>query len=184
MARRIVFHIGLAKTGTTSFQHFCRDHRRLLERHGVLYPRRQVGRGGNHSPLVATYIAHRAEGPTVAIRWQPRDEAVRSLCAEVEASPAATALISSEHFAMHFDRSEALQLATDFARFDPRVVITLRDPHARFLSSYNTHVTAGGRLRLEDYARSVLVPGTRFMSARETVLIWQEAFGADNIRII
>ncbi len=184
LARKLVFHIGLAKTGTTSFQRFCRDHRRLLRRHGVLYPRRQLGRAANHSPLVASYIAHRPEGPTVAMRWVPRAQAVRSLAAEIEASPCQTVLVSSEHFSTHFDRSEARDLAEDFARFEPTVVITVREPHGRFLSSYNTHVTAGGRLPLEDYARSMLVPGTRFMSVRETILIWQEAFGADRVSIV
>ena len=184
MAHRVVFHIGLAKTGTTSFQHFCHDHRRLLARHGILYPRQGLGRGRNHSPLVASYIAHRPEGPSVALRWAPRAEAVQALTAEIDASPAATALISSEHFSTHFDRLEARELAADFRRYDCLVVIVLRDPYGRFLSSYNTHVTAGGRLGLEDYARSMLVPGTRFMNGWETVKIWQEAFGAERIRVI
>lgn len=184
MARHLVFHIGLAKTGTTSFQRFCHEQRRLLKRHGVLYPRAELGRAKNHSPLVASYIAHRPEGPTVATRWRPRAEAVRALTAEIDASRCATALVSSEHFSTHFDRSEALQLARDFARYEPTVVIAVREPHGRFLSSYNTHVTAGGRLPLEDYARSMLVPGTRFMSMRETILIWQEAFGAERVAIV
>ena len=184
LARKLVFHIGLAKTGTTSFQRFCQSHRRDLRRRGLLYPKRQLGRAANHSPLVASYIAHRPEGPTVAMRWMGRADAVRSLTAEIEASPCETALVSSEHFSTHFDRSEARELAEDFARFEPIVVVAVREPHGRFLSSYNTHVTAGGRLPLEDYARSMLVPGTRFMSVRETILIWQEAFGAERVRIV
>lgn len=184
MRRHIVFHIGLAKTGTTAFQHFCRHHRGFLRRHGVIYPRRESGRHGNHAPLVASYIAHRPEGPTVALRWRPRAAAVRGLHEAIEADGAPTALISSEHFSMHFDQSEAQTLAADFGDHDCSVAIVLRDTHARFVSAYNTHVTAGGHLPLEAYARSVLIPGTRYMSAGETVRIWQEAFGRDRIRII
>lgn len=184
VTRRIVFHIGLAKTGTTSFQRFCHAHRGFLRRHGVLYPRRQCGRHRNHSPLVASYIAHRPEDPSVAMRWAPRLEAVQTLTAEIDASDTESALISSEHFSIHFDRSEASQLARDFARFEPEVVIMLRDTHARFFSAYNTHVTAGGALDIEDYARATLIAGTRYMSMRETILIWQTAFGADRIRLI
>lgn len=184
MTSRIVFHVGLPKTGTTSLQRFCRDNRGRLRRGGILYPRQQVGFARNHSPLVASYIAHRPEGPSVALRWLPRRQAVDALLAEIGRSGAATSLISSEHFSSHFDRSEARELVADFGHLDPVVVIALRDPHERFLSSYNTHVTAGGRLTIEAYAASMLVPGTRFMSARETVLIWQEAFGRDRIQIV
>ena len=184
MARRIVFHVGLAKTGTTSFQHLCHAHRRLLRRHGVLYPKSSCGLRKNHSPLAASYLDYRQKDPSVAMRWAPRETAVRKLVAEIEAADAPTTLISSEHFSTHFVHYDAVRLAEDFADYDCAIVIVLRDPHQRFLSSYNTHVTAGGCLPLEDYARAMMVPGTRFMSAKETVWIWQAAFGADRIRII
>jgi hypothetical protein len=96
----------------------------------------------------------------------------------------APVLISSEHFSTHFDRSEVAELASDFAGYDLRAVAVVRDTYARFLSSYNTHVTAGGCLGLEDYARTMLVPGTRFMSAAETLRIWQDGFGADCVRVV
>ena len=35
---RLVLHIGLEKTGTTSFQAFCAEHRPALAQSGVLYP--------------------------------------------------------------------------------------------------------------------------------------------------
>ncbi|WP_158815780.1 hypothetical protein [Methylocapsa sp. S129] len=109
---------------------------------------------------------------------------MRDLAGEIDATQAGTVLISSEHFSKHFDRPEALRLATDFSRYEPRIVITLRSLHGRFLSAYNTHVTAGGWLTIEEYARSVLIPVTRYMSMRETLLIWQEAFGAERIHVI
>ena len=184
MKPRLVFHIGLAKTGTTSLQLYCHDHRGALAGAGLLYPKRQIGWARNHSPLVASYIAHRPEDRSVAFKWAPRGDAVRSLASEIEAGACPTALVSSEHFSTHFDRSEALALAADFARFDPLVVIVIRDTHGRFLSSYGTHVTAGGRLTIDAYAATVLMPGTRYMSLRETLRIWEEAFGRERLRLV
>ena len=184
MPPKLVFHVGLAKTGTTSLQLYCHDHRRALAALGLLYPRRQVGWARNHSPLVASYIAHRPEDRSVAVRWSSREDAVRSLSTELETRACRTALVSSEHFSTHFDRSEARRLAEDFARFDPIVVMVMRDTHGRFLSSYGTHVTAGGRLTPDAYAATVLVPGTRYMSLRETIGIWEDAFGRERLRLI
>ena len=49
---------------------------------------------------------------------------------------------------------------------------------------WNTHVTAGGHLSLEDYARTILLPDTRFISIRETLLIWRETFGAERVHLV
>lgn len=184
MKRRIVFHIGLSKTGTTSFQTFCFHNHRALRRLGILYPRSQTGFARSHAPLVASYLSDEPKDFTIALRTRPRHDAVRELMEEINASRAGVVLISAEHFSDHFDRGKAAQLAADFAAFDPQIVITLRDHHARFLSSYGTHVSAAGCLQIEDYADSMLVPNTRFMSAKETLLIWEEAFGASRLAII
>ena len=184
MQRRIVFHVGLAKTGTTSFQHACRRHRRLLARHGVLYPRATLGSARNHSPLAASYLAHRPRDPTIALKVATRASAVAALRAEIDTSPCPVALVSSEHFSIHFDTHEAYQLAEDFEAYDPQIVIALREPYGRFLSMWNTHVTAGGRLTLGEFGQAVLVPDNRFISLRETLLIWREAFGPKRVHIV
>jgi hypothetical protein len=184
MTKRLVLHIGLAKTGTTSFQHDCRRHRRLLARNGVLYPRAMCGFAKNHSPLAAAYLAHRPHDPTIAMRVVPRADAVAAVTAEIEASPCPVALLSSEHFSIHFDPYEAAQLAQDFAAYAPEIVVAIREPYGRFLSMWNTQVTAGGALTLEDYARTILVPDNRFISIRETLVIWRQAFGAQRVHVI
>ena len=184
MSKRIVFHVGLAKTGTTSFQHECHRARRLLARHGVLYPRAMEGFAKNHSPLAASYLAHRPYDPTIAPRVVPRAEAAARLRAEIDASPCPLALVSSEHLSIHFDTYEAGHLAEDFSAYEPLIVVAIREPYGRFLSMWNTHVTAGGRLSLEDFGHTVLVPDNRFISIRETLAIWRETFGAERVRII
>ena len=58
MAGRLVFHIGLEKTGTTSFQQFCYDHSDVLEEYGVFYPKLEcLLYGNNHSILSASYLS-------------------------------------------------------------------------------------------------------------------------------
>ena len=42
---RLLLHIGTEKTGTTTIQHFCTDHRRELLAQGILYPRSLGGPG-------------------------------------------------------------------------------------------------------------------------------------------
>ena len=106
------------------------------------------------------------------------------MTAEVDASPCPVALISSEHFSIHFDPYEAEHLAEDFAAYAPEIVVAIREPYGRFLSMWNTQVTAGGALSLEEYARSVLVPDNRFISIRETLVIWRQAFGADRVHLV
>ncbi len=184
MAKRIVVHIGLAKTGTTSFQHDCHRHRRLLARHGLLYPRASCGFAKNHSPLAASYLAHRPHDPTIAMKVMPREQAVAALKAEIDASPCPVALLSSEHVSIHFDLYEAGHLAEDFAAYAPEIVVAIREPYGRFLSMWNTQVTAGGHLSIEDYARTILVPDNRFISIRETLSIWRETFGPERVHLV
>ena len=60
--RRLVLHIGLEKTGTTSFQAFCADNRAALAARGALYPANaECFLRLNHAPLAASYfIKYRA----------------------------------------------------------------------------------------------------------------------------
>ena len=184
MSKRVVLHVGLAKTGTTSFQHACHRHRRLLARHGILYPRALCGFAKNHSPLAASYLAHRPHDPTIAMKVVPRAAAVARLAAEMAASPCPVTLLSSEHFSIHFDLYEAAHLAEDLSAHAPEIVVAIREPYGRFLSMWNTQVTAGGALSLEDYARTILVPDNRFISIRETLSIWRETFGPERVHLV
>jgi hypothetical protein len=53
---RIVFHIGLEKTGTDSFQHFCSKNSRVLLRRGILYLVYGLAFAGqNHAPFLMTF---------------------------------------------------------------------------------------------------------------------------------
>ena len=74
--RRIVFHVGLDKTGTTSLQRYLGANQAWLKRHSILYPKRNLAFDGlNHTPLVAGYIRIIPRTGTFA---SPRRAAMRS----------------------------------------------------------------------------------------------------------
>lgn len=186
---RLIFHIGAEKTGTTSFQRFCYDHRDALRARGLLYPAENLGFSGrthNHAPLVAAYL--KGDVPVdlaLADVWRSREEALGSLLLEIErAGDAQTVLISAEHFSSRFPPHQAERLRRDFERFKPRVVIVLRSHLAWLYSLYSATVRHGGQTRYDDLIRGFL-EGKRFVVAfRALVERWLGAFGAENIAIL
>ena len=179
---RLVFHIGLEKTGTTSLQHFCADNTALLLRHGLLYPTRNRGFGlYNHANLAAAYLDDRPRDFTLTTARVSRPEVVASLLAEIRRSEAPTVLLSSEHLSSRFDAAKAALLAGDFAGFEARVAVTLRNHEARFFSSYSTYVCGGGVMDLDAYAQHMLRPDDPYFRIGDTVARWRAAFGPGSI---
>lgn len=184
MTREIVFHIGLEKTGTTAFQRFCAAHRGALARRGVLYPRFRARRRTNHAAFAASYLADAVADPSIVAFAPTRERAVRALRCEMDRSSAAATLLSAEHLSSRFDDARAAALASDFADRDARVVVAVRDLHARFLSAYGTAVVSGGRLSLDAYADEVLDPANPYLDIAATLGPWRRAFGAGRVAVV
>lgn len=178
--RTVVFHIGLEKTGTTSLQHFCADNTDLLQRHGLLYPTRNKGFGlYNHGDLAAAYLDDRPQDFTLTTaRVASRQDVVASVLAEIDRNDAPTVLVSSEHLSSRFDAAKAALLAQDFAAFDTRIAVTIRNHEARFFSSYSTYVWGGGVMDLETYAHHMLRPDDTYFRIGATIALWRAAFGS------
>jgi Sulfotransferase domain len=179
---KIIFHIGLEKTGTTSFQRFCtRNSRRLLQRN-VLYPKRSSAFYVlNHAPLAASYIP--AEMPydfylrtTIA-----NSEMVKSLKGEIEASRVEKVIISSEHLSSRFLAPQIEKLAEDFNEYECHVVIALRDHLSRLFSAYSTRVMSGSDQTLNEFAAMVLKPDNFYLRYADTIKLWEASFGRDNV---
>lgn len=47
----LFLHIGLPKTGTTLIQTYCAQNRKVLARHGILYPKAGLPGLGRFAPL-------------------------------------------------------------------------------------------------------------------------------------
>lgn len=138
MARpRLIVHVGLHKTGTTSIQQYLSDNPYGLYRAGVLYPST-----GRH-PLAATQHAvlanafHDADplGGIFALA-KPIDTALLSaaLIHEVELSGYGTAVVSSEELS-RLDEGAIGRFAAAFAGFDIHPVVFVRN-FADLLDAY------------------------------------------------
>jgi hypothetical protein len=146
---KIVFHIGVERTGTTVLQHFCYQNRRLLSENSICYPTRNLGfRGVSHRELVAAYVPPDQQDDVLRSKPAERSRILESLKGEIDASGAKTILISAEHFSSRLRQTQIHELAADFGDFDRKIVVFLRDHVSQFFSAYAMHVAAGGAQRL------------------------------------
>jgi hypothetical protein len=90
VARRVVVHVGLPKTGTTYVQSVLWQNRRLLAEQGVLYPGRSRRQHMWASMVVREHPGVPNRGPQAATSWD-------DLLAEIEAWEG-TAVVSHEFF--------------------------------------------------------------------------------------
>ncbi|UWU23533.1 hypothetical protein N2601_25050 (plasmid) [Rhizobium sp. CB3060] len=92
--KKLILHIGRAKTGTTAIQQFCNDHTNILASQGILYPQTGIFYGGHHP------IAGALSGD--AARWTKRvsdlEECIQTIIDECTHTGLDTVLLSSEGF--------------------------------------------------------------------------------------
>jgi hypothetical protein len=179
---KVIFHIGLEKTGTTSFQRFCTRNARGLIKHNVLYPKRSSAFYAlNHAPLTASYLHSENPDDFYLRSTITSSDMVKSLKREIEASGAETVIISSEHLSSRFRTPKITKLAEDFNEYECHVVIALRDHVSRLFSSYSTHVMSGSDQTLDEFAEMVLLPDNLYMRYADTIRLWEASFGRDNV---
>ena len=188
LARRktIYFHIGLERTGTTSLQRHCARHARHLLQDGVLYPTRSAAFAHvNHAPLAASYlpagrpIDHHLRGDETC-----HANTINTLRAEIDASTASTVLISSEHLSSRFRAPQIEAFARDFASYECKILVSLREHFAVLTSSYATHVRSGSTQTFDDYAAMVCAPGNPYLRYADVLGMWATAFGRDHLEVV
>jgi hypothetical protein len=180
MKRRLIFHIGLEKTGTDSFQRFCAEQHESLRQAGTLYPTRSLAFGGyNHEPLVACYLDY--HDFSIRSSGYARADVLRSLMAEIDAAEVPNVLISGEHFSSRFREPEIERLAADFAGFDCRIAVVVREHRGRLYSAYSQAVLSGRDMTLGEYCDEVFDPANRYMRYGQTIGAWEAAFGRDTV---
>jgi hypothetical protein len=183
MKRKITFHIGFEKTGTYSFQTFCTKHAELLRRYSVVYPTRSWAFGDrNHAPLAACYLDY--DDFSIRSSGKPRADVLRALLAEIGEAESGRILISAEHFSSRFREREIRQLAADFADFDCRIAIVVREHRARLFSAYSQSVRSGRDMTLEAYCDEVLHPSNWYMYYATTIGAWEGVFGRGNVTVL
>jgi hypothetical protein len=182
--RRIIFHIGLERTGTTSLQNYCFKNRRKLAEYSVLYPTKNYGfQRNNHSGLVASYLPPEQSDYFVPATPSQRPQVLDSLLREIGASSARTVILSSEHFSSRFRQREICQLSSDFKGLDVKIVMFFRDHLSRFYSTYATHVAGGGHTTVEQYCDLLLQTSSMELRYADMVALWERAFGRQNLEV-
>lgn len=183
MKKKVIFHIGLEKTGTTSFQGFCAENRAVLLRHSVLYPTsRTLIWKKHHGPIAACYFPNiAAVQQTIGVPYRDKQTVLRSLNREMEKAAADTVLISSEHLSSRFSAVQIRQLAADFSDYDCRIAIVVRDHVSRALSSYCTTIESGRHPTIDEFIREICDERSNYMRYKDTITQWERVFGKDNI---
>jgi hypothetical protein len=183
--RRVIFHIGSEKTGTTSLQNYLVDNEDALARHSILYPKRNLGfHHNNHRRLVASYLPHTPTDCFVSSGACDQAAIRDSVLREIETARENTILLSAEHFSSRFRQPQIAALAANFSGFDHEIVLFARDHFSLFFSAYATQVASGGRLTIEAFADQVLQPGNLYARYAETITQWEEVFGRERITVL
>jgi hypothetical protein len=182
MKRRIIFHIGLEKTGTDSFQRFCKNNRTLLSKYGVLYPMRSLAFAKyNHRPLVACYLPYDDFG--ISKSRETRASVIQSLMTEINTNIADTILISAEHFSSRFTELEIFQLASDFSDYDCKIAVVVREHGSRIYSAYCQSILSGSHMTIDEFCDANFHPSCRYARYKDTVGLWDRAFGTENVSV-
>jgi len=182
--RRLVLHIGLEKTGSTSFQAYCSENRARLAAAGALYPANPFCfLNLNHAPLAASYFsAEEAAALMIAGRRADRAQAIAAL--KAESAGAGLTLISAEHLSSRFDPARIAALAADLADYEVSVAIVVRHPLARARAAYATTVASGRTLTLAAFLDELLAPGNPYLSSRRTLEAWSRVFGRERMIVV
>jgi hypothetical protein len=186
MRKTIIFHIGLEKTGTTSFQKFCTFNRAKFMQHSVAYPTDNYAfYKHNHGPLVACYFPE--QGTDLLITNSPyrsRETVLKSLNQEITKADVGSIILSSEHFSSRFSSMQIHQLAADFSDYYCKIAVVVREHNLRALSAYNTTIMSGRHLTLHEYIDELCNETNLYIRYKETISLWESAFGAKNIIVI
>lgn len=127
--KRIIFHIGPPKTGSSAIQHFLHLHREKLAEHGVVYPHHRVDENGISSGNARTICEEDREGRLVL----SADKLQHVLANFAKATDKHILLFSSESF---FRIADTLSQAVP----DAEIICFVRNPIEYQLSIYNQSV--------------------------------------------
>jgi hypothetical protein len=151
---QFIFHIGMAKTGSTALQNALFQSAEYLAERGVLYPVPPELGGRNHK-IFATLTGPTGKLPrhmtqlvdtrTAAARMAQVQDGI---AAQVAARRPDLLLMSSETMFTTIRRGYGARLRAALTRFDahPRFVAYLRRPSERYASGLQQHLTASATM--------------------------------------
>lgn len=179
---KLVFHIGLQKTGTTFLQKNFIGRAAKLRAAGIHYlsPRGNLPTekesAAHHWLVAAIRNVPNSYIPDVPFTFLPRY--VANLKEKIARNEYPLALMSSENFSrMKPDQVSALQALLQ--GIDVEVVIYLRRQDIWIDSWYAQMVKTGRKINLEDAIEEM----RDFLDFRNLISVWGQAFGRKNIRL-
>jgi hypothetical protein len=151
---QLVLHVGTGKTGTSTLQRALSTNRRLLLRHGILYPK--CGRSDNHNALLGLcdpwlrnvpreYLPSNVDdGLTLAARGQV---VWREIIDQVRESQPRLVILSGEYlFGQTHDALTQLHRYLSQVFSDMRVVAYVRHPASHYVAAMQQRVKASYRI--------------------------------------
>ncbi len=151
MPERVVWHVGLPKSGTTYLQTILWNNRATLREHGVLLPGNRMF---DHN-LLATRTRSERPGPRARDAWD-------RMLDEVADWPG-TVVLSNEWFSLtDKDRAADALAALDRDRGRTSVVVTARDPLALAPAAWQETLKLGRATSLPDFVEALDQPRDRW----------------------
>jgi hypothetical protein len=136
----------------------------------------------NHGPLVACYFPEQKTDLLITKSpYRSREDVLKSLNQEIAKASVDNVILSSEHFSSRFSSLQIQQLAADFSDYRCKIVVVVREHNSRALSAYNTTIMSGRHLTLHEYIDELCDESNLYMRYKETISLWESAFGAKNI---
>lgn len=185
MAPRLIIHIGMHKTGSSSIQRFLSRNRIALRAFGVLYPpsRGADGRRQSKHNALFTAISHEADTGRPHPQLGPSADIVRALGDRIAASGAGAAVLSAE--GLSGERPDFAQALAPLAdRFEARIVVFLRRPDLWVESFYRQMVMSEEVREARPLSAFLEAPETLAHLDYERILgWWADRFGAAALRV-
>lgn len=178
MKRRLILHLGLSKTGTTSIQGFLRQNPDPLAAAGIVYPRLAATIPDHPSfqsselrPRLDDEINHVALAHEISERrGNPGDASDRTplwsaAFRQIEDSGAHTAIVSYENFSARPGRYHFADIESELRGFDVTGIIYLRLQENWALSLYGQKVRGAGRFT-KTFTEFIPALGARLIYSR------------------
>lgn len=175
-------HIGTAKTGTTSIQHFMSANRAGLLEQGIIYP--QTRSRNNHAAFAAYAVGDDGRN-NLGIRGfldvpQFGEQLCQELDHELQASTASTILFSTERFSSAQVTESAIErMAALCTRYAARtkIIVYLRDQIDYLVSWYGQNIK-GGAAKPSPFKIGANTDRIDYAALLEP---WRKTFGRENM---
>ena len=183
MKKRLIIHIGMHKTGTSSVQRYFSRNRAVLKRMGVCYPR-SVGADGARQPKHAAIfnaISHEADYGVACPALGPSAPLIEATAAEIEAAPGRLGILSAE--GLSGERPVFAEAMAPLAtRFDSTVVVFVRRQDHWVESFYKQMVLSREVREARSFHEFLKTPTTQdHMDFDRIIGWWRSAF--DDVRV-